>query len=144
MEPSGLPASSELIMRSKQAILDRCALIITASALLSVCACNRAPPAVDTSAASRWQSGIGKATLTWEPPRRNTDGSALRDLAGYYIYYGTSPARLDRRTFKISDPFVTTYVVDGLGPGTYYFSIVAFTANGIRSSASSIESKTIR
>lgn len=86
--------------------------------------------------------GAGTATLTWEPPRRNVDGSALRDLAGYFIYYGTSEADMSR-TVRISDPYVTTYVIEKLVPGTYYFSIVAFNASGTRSRASSTVSKTI-
>jgi hypothetical protein len=81
--------------------------------------------------------------LSWEPPRRNEDGSAIADLAGYFIYYGTSPTNLNV-TIKIPDPYVTTYTVDRLGPGTYYFCIVAFTATGIRSGASPTVSKTIR
>ena len=65
------------------------------------------------------------------------------NLAGYFIYYGRSPSNLNA-TIKIPDPYVTTYTVDKLGPGTYYFCIVAFTATGIRSSASLTVSKTIR
>jgi len=71
------------------------------------------------------------------------DGSAIVNLAGYFIYYGRSPTNLNV-TIKIPDPYVTTYTVDRLGPGTYYFCIVAFTATGIRSSASPTVSKTIR
>jgi hypothetical protein len=65
------------------------------------------------------------------------------NLAGYFIYYGRSPNNLNV-TIKILDPYVTTYTVDKLGPDTYYFCIVAFTATGIRSSASQTVSKTIR
>src|SRR5690606_30608197 len=32
--------------------------------------------------------GEGSATLTWTPPTRQADGSALRDLAGYKVYWG--------------------------------------------------------
>lgn len=70
------------------------------------------------------------------------DGSALRNLAGYYIYYGTSPTNLSR-IIRIPDPYVTSYTIDKLGRGTYYFSITAFTVNDTRSSASSVVSKTI-
>ena len=87
--------------------------------------------------------GTGTATLSWIPPRRNVDGSALSNLAGYYIHYGTSPTNLNR-TIKLSDPYMTTYTVDNLGTGTYYFSIVAFTTTGIIGNASPPVSKTIR
>jgi hypothetical protein len=87
--------------------------------------------------------GTGTATLSWEPPRRNLDGSAIGNLAGYFIYYGTNPTQLNL-TVKISDPYAATYTIDDLAPGTYYFRIVAFTAAGIKSDASPVVSKTIR
>jgi hypothetical protein len=65
------------------------------------------------------------------------------NLTGYLIYYGRSPSNLNV-TIRIPDPYVTTYTVDKLGPGTYYFCIVAFTVTGIRSSGSLTVSKTIR
>jgi hypothetical protein len=80
--------------------------------------------------------------LSWDPPRRNEDGSAITNLAGYLIHYGRSPTNLNV-TIKIPDPYVTTYTVDGLGPGTYYFHIEAFTATGTKGSASPTVSKTI-
>jgi len=33
----------------------------------------------------------GDATLSWTAPGTNTNGSALTDLSGYKLYYGTSP-----------------------------------------------------
>jgi hypothetical protein len=45
---------------------------------------------------------------------------------------------------KITDPLVTTYTIDKLGTGTYYFRIVAFTDTGAKGDASPIVSKTIR
>ena len=106
-------------------------------------ACSQAPTPISTVQPSLPSTGIGTATLSWEPPRRNADGSTIADLAGYFIYYGRSPSNLNV-TIKIPDPYVTKYTVDGLGPGTYYFCIVAFTATGVRGSASPIVSKTIR
>src|SRR5262249_43353816 len=35
-------------------------------------------------------TATGSATLTWTPPTQNTDGSALNNLAGYKVYWGTS------------------------------------------------------
>jgi hypothetical protein len=31
----------------------------------------------------------GQATLSWDPPTTNVDGTPLTDLAGYKVYYGT-------------------------------------------------------
>lgn len=125
--------------------MGRCATILTATVTLSFYGCSRAPSTADTSStnlATALRLGTGTATLSWMPPRRNSDGSALSNLAGYYIYYGTSPTNLNR-AIKLSDPYMTTYTVDGLTPGTYYFSIVAFTTTGIKSRPSQTGSTTI-
>jgi hypothetical protein len=84
----------------------------------------------------------GTATLSWMPPRRNLDGSALKDLAGYYIYYGKNPAELNGE-IRIFDPYATTHTVDHLDSGTYYFKVVAVTATGVKGSESSVASKMI-
>jgi len=116
--------------------------MLTTAVMLSLCACSKAPATIDTTRPSVSSPGIGTATLSWVPPRRNLDGSAVSNLAGYYIYYGTSPTNLNR-VIKLPDPYTTTYTVDKLSPGTYYFSILAFTTTGIKGSASPTVSKTI-
>jgi len=75
----------------------------------------------------------GKAvTINWTPPTENTNGTALTDLAGYDILYGTASGYY---TQKISVPNagISTYVVDDLGPGTYYFSVAAVNSAGTES-----------
>jgi hypothetical protein len=87
--------------------------------------------------------GNGTATLSWTTPPQNADGSKITNLAGYYIYYGTSPNNLNQR-IQVTDPQTTSYTVSKLRSGTtYYFSIVAFTSNGIRGIASPTVSKSI-
>jgi hypothetical protein len=85
---------------------------------------------------------IGQATLSWAAPDQNTDGSALTNLAGYRIYYGTSAAALNQ-VIDIATVGMTTYVVDDLTSGTYYFSIRAYNAAGVESELSNIVSSTI-
>ena len=75
-------------------------------------------------------------------PDENTDGSALMNLAGYRIYYGTSADSLDQ-VIDIPTVGVTTYVVDSLTTGTYYFSIRAYNVAGAESALSNIVSTTI-
>jgi hypothetical protein len=131
-------------MSSTRPSVARLATICVTAVLSTLCACSgRAPTPLDTVQPGLSPPGIGTATLSWEPPRRNADGSAILNLAGYFIYYGRSPANLNV-TIKIPDPYVTTYTVDKLSPGTYYFRIVAFTTTGLRSDASPTVSKTIR
>jgi hypothetical protein len=88
------------------------------------------------------QLATGSATLSWQPPVERTDGSPLTDLAGYRIYYGNTPDDL-RQAVKLDNPGVTTYVVENLSRGTWYFAMTAVDAGGLESDHSSIGSKTI-
>jgi hypothetical protein len=75
---------------------------------------------------------IGAATLSWLPPTENSDGSPLLDLAAYRIYWGQQPGAYTS-SVQISNPGVTTYVIENLSSGTYYFAATAVTTNGIES-----------
>jgi len=88
------------------------------------------------------QLATGSATLSWQPPVERTDGSPLTDLAGYRIYYGNAPDDL-RQAVKLDNPGVTSYVVENLSRGTWYFTMTAFDTSGLESDHSSIGSKTI-
>jgi hypothetical protein len=72
----------------------------------------------------------------------NTDGTALTDLAGYHIYYGTSAASLTQ-LINLPTAGTTVYVVDNLGSGTYYFAIKAYNSAGVESTDSGVVSTTI-
>lgn len=85
---------------------------------------------------------VSEATLSWTPPDQNTDGSALTNLSGYRIYYGTSVNALDQ-VIDIPTVGITAYVVDNLTNGTYYFSIRAYNSAGAESALSNIVSDTI-
>ena len=85
----------------------------------------------------------GSATLNWLPPTENVDGTVLGDLAGYKIYYGTSPDALTN-VISINNPGLTAFVIENLpGNTTYYFVITAFNSNAIESSFSNLVSKDI-
>ena len=85
---------------------------------------------------------MGNATLSWEAPTANTNGSALTDLAGYRIYYGSSPKHLSH-TVQIKSVGLQTYVIDDLEPGTWYFAVKSVAGNGVESSLSDVVAKTI-
>jgi hypothetical protein len=85
----------------------------------------------------------GTATLKWSPVTRRTDGAQLTDLAGYRIYYGTSPGALNR-IVVLADPNATSYVVRHLSRGTWYFTVAAYTKGGAEGVRSGVGSKTIR
>ena len=89
------------------------------------------------------QASAGSATLSWTPPTQNTDGSTLTNLAGYRIHYGVSASTLTQ-SIQIANPGVTTYVIENLSPGTYYFAVRAYTSGGAESANSSIASKVVQ
>lgn len=88
------------------------------------------------------QSASGSATLTWVAPSANTDGTPIDGLAGYHIYYGTSESAMTQ-VVDVPGPTTTTYAVQPLAPGTYYFAVTAYDAAGIESAPSNIDSKSI-
>ncbi len=84
----------------------------------------------------------GSATLSWLKPTRNTDGTALQDLAGFVVKYGNSPTALTQRV-SVADPGLTRYTVPSLGKGTWYFTVVSYTVTGLESDVAPLVSKTI-
>ena len=88
------------------------------------------------------QVALGSATLSWNPPTQNTDGSALTDLAGYKIYYGKSSANPDK-VITITSAGITRYVIENLTAATWYFSMTSYNSTGVESSRSTAVSKTI-
>jgi len=87
-------------------------------------------------------STISSITLSWLAPSQNTNGTALTDLTGYNIYYGTNPAALTQK-INVDNVGILTYVIPGLSPGTWYFAVTSINAWGVESSASALISATI-
>ena len=100
------------------------------------------PGAAPTTPGQSLSGGTGSATLSWEAPTTNTDGTALMDLAGYRIYYGSSATHLDH-TVNIGTIGLQTYVIEGLEAGNWYFAVMAVAANGAESGLSDMVLKTI-
>ena len=85
----------------------------------------------------------GSATLSWTAPTTNTDGSALTNLAGYRIFYGTSPTSLSQ-IIQIANAGMTSAVIEGLSPATYYFAMRAYSSTGAESVDSNVTSKVVQ
>ncbi len=85
----------------------------------------------------------GSVTLDWTPAQQNIDGSSLTNLTGYRIIYGTSPTALTQ-TIEIANPGLTTYLVDQLTPGKWYFSIKAYNSTGQESAPTNPVSATVQ
>ncbi len=88
------------------------------------------------------QSANGSAILSWQAPTENVDGTPLTNLAGFRIAYGSSPSSLST-IVELANPGLTTHTVTGLGSGTWYFAVRAYTTSGAESDLSNIASKTI-
>jgi hypothetical protein len=88
------------------------------------------------------QIAAGAATLSWNPPTENADGSSLTDLAGYRIYYGRNRDNLTQ-TVVLNNPGLTRYVLENLTPARWYFSMTSVNDDGVESARSQVASKTI-
>jgi hypothetical protein len=87
-------------------------------------------------------AATGSALLSWAPPTLNVDGSPLTNLAGFKVYWGTSPGSYPN-TVTLDSPGLTTYLVESLGSGTYHFAVTAFNSAGAEGPLSNSVSKTI-
>lgn len=87
--------------------------------------------------------GQSSALLTWTPPTQNTDGTSLTNLAGYRIHYGTAAANL-AQTVQLANASQTSFTIDSLADGTWFFGVRAYTSQGSESALSNIVSKVIR
>lgn len=83
----------------------------------------------------------GSALLSWTAPSLNTDGSALTNLNGYKVYWGTSQGSYSNSA-SVSLGSVS-YVVEQLTPGTWYFTVTAINSQGVESAYSNEATKTI-
>jgi predicted patatin/cPLA2 family phospholipase len=86
--------------------------------------------------------GSGTATLNWTAVEKDTRGAQLTNLAGYKVYYGTSAGAMNT-VVVLANPNRTTYVVTNLSPGHWYFTVAAYTSNGIQGLYSNTVQKTI-
>jgi len=106
------------------------------------------PPAVPTPAPSPTPqpppptSQARAATLEWTVPTTQTNGAALADLAGYRIHYGKTASSLNQ-TIEVRNPSLSSYMVENLAPGTYYFAVSAFNSRNMESERSNAGKKVI-
>ncbi len=82
----------------------------------------------------------GGATLTWQPPASNIDGTPANDIAGYIIYYGRVSSEY---TNWIDVGNVTSYIIHDLPKGVFYFVITSYDKSGNESDFSNELSKYI-
>ena len=89
----------------------------------------------DKLTVTRESTGTSSATLSWNPPVQRTDGTPLTDLAGYKIFYGRMSGIYDYQ-IDINNPTISTYLVENLVSGNWYFALAAYDSQGIESDRS--------
>jgi Putative Ig domain len=100
------------------------------------------PFTITVASSSTTGPTTGAATLSWTAPSSNTNGTALTDLAGYYIYYGTSASSLTN-VVQIATTGLTTYTLDNLKAATWYFALKSYTTAGSESALSTVVSASV-
>ena len=87
-------------------------------------------------------AAAGTATLSWNAPTSNTNGTPITPLKGYTIYYGNSETSMTQ-SLVVSGTATTGAEITGLGSGTWYFAVSADAADGAQSAKSDIGSITL-
>jgi len=168
--PKGGGAKPPIYGRPKIAglpVMQRCAcsrpiaravVIVFAAAILTACSGGGGDPTAATGSTSTGTTqppptpppspqppppspGTGSATLSWLPPSSYTDGSPLT-IQGYRFYAGPNQANL-ALVEDLPQPGLSSHMLNGLGPGQWFFAVTVYDAQGVESSFSGIASKTI-
>lgn len=83
----------------------------------------------------------GSATLRWQPPSKNVDGTPSTDISGYVIYHGYSSGDY---TNWVDVGNVTSYTITDLPRGVRFFALTAYDTMGTESDFSNELSKVIQ
>jgi hypothetical protein len=67
---------------------------------------------------------LGSASVSWEMPTTNADGSELSDLAGYRVHYGLASGSYNE-SVDVNDASITFVQISDLEPGTWFFAVTA-------------------
>ena len=85
----------------------------------------------------------GSAQLSWIPPTQRTDGSALTNLAGYRVHYGTAAGSYTH-SVQIPNKSITSVVIEDLTATRWYFAVKAYNTSGVESAFSASVNKLIQ
>jgi hypothetical protein len=86
--------------------------------------------------------GDTTALVRWTAPTTNTDGSAYTNPGGFRMQYGSSATGLDQSVY-LQDPALRQWRSPSLTPGTWFFAVRAFNAQGLESEISNVASKVL-
>lgn len=88
------------------------------------------------------QIQLGSATVSWDIPTTNADGSNLTDLAGFLVHYGQASQNYTRSAM-VDDETINSVTIDDLEGGTWYFMVTALDESGNESAPSPEVSKLV-
>lgn len=107
-------------------------------------------PAITSSKTYNLQCSWGdsqRVTINWQIPTTYTDGSALTDLRGFKVFWGTNPAVLDvpvgNMPYVINSAVTNRLTIGPLPPGTWTFGVKAVNQDGAESAMSPTAQKVI-
>ena len=86
--------------------------------------------------------GSGSATVSWNPPTANTDGSPLSNLARFRVLYGPSSTNFTGSTI-VDDPSRRSATISSLTTGTWYFTVRAVNTAGVESANGNVATKSV-
>ena len=146
-ESNNISRRNGQLLKQSRAVYLYIFFLLGISFLGPACRSIAAPPA----------TGERTATLTWAAPEQI--GHEKAELAGYAIYYGPKPDRLEKvikvplesedlfcRKIKrdkesLSESTECTYVIQGIDEGKQFFAVKAYNRAGVESDFSNKASK---
>jgi hypothetical protein len=91
-----------------------------------------------------WQYAMASANLTWTQRMTNTDGSELRDLAGFRIYRRAGTSNNDFVLLAtVTNPAARSYTDNATFEGENCYQITAIDAVGNESDPSNVVCKNV-
>ena len=99
--------------------------------------------AIVTITGDSGSSTTSAATVSWNPPTTNTNGTPVTTLTGYHVHYGTTAGSLAKST-AVSGASTTSAEITGLTAGTWYFAVAADAEDGTEGPQSSVGSMTVK
>ena len=70
------------------------------------------------------QIPFGSATVSWDIPTKNADGTDMTDLAGFRVHYGTASQDYSE-VVEVKDATADSKLIEDLEPATYFFAVTA-------------------
>ena len=89
-------------------------------------------PATEIVVEKKASATTASVAVSWLPPSTNTDGSPIVGLKGYEIHYGNA-SKTYTETVAVDNPSLTRFLVEGLAPGKYFFTVTAVANSGAES-----------